>query len=60
MTTQEIINRLMEIHEEMNPDMISAAAFDVAWVKGYADPCGCSICSLMDDLVVQMVNEAQP
>lgn len=59
-TTQEIIERLLDIHEEMNPDTISESAFESAWSQGYTHPCGCSICQLIQDLTIQMIQEEQP
>lgn len=56
-TTQEMIERLLDIHEEMNPDTISESALEAAWSQGYADPCGCSICQLMQDLTIEMIGE---
>lgn len=57
MTTQEIIERLLDIHYEINPNSISESALESAWLQGYTDPCGCSICQLMQDLKVQMIEE---
>lgn len=50
MNTQDIIKRLLEIHKEFSPDTMTEEAMDRAHAQGYADPCGCSICVLMDDL----------
>lgn len=59
MTPQEIIDRLMEYHQEADPGPISDVALEAAWAKGYADPCGCALCQLMQDLTAEQMDQGQ-
>lgn len=57
LTHQQIIDRLLEYHEEVNPDTIGQTAFDRVFSEGYSDPCGCALCQLMQDLQIEIIQE---
>lgn len=54
-TLTEILTRLTDIHSEFVGDPTDEEC-DEALAKGYANPCGCSICMLEADLSAAIIN----
>lgn len=54
MNYEELIERLLEIHDEhiAPPTAEALALYDE---NGFHNPCGCSICRLIDDLTIEKV-----
>lgn len=50
-TYQEIWTQLNDIHTELYGET-TPEQLEAAWSKGQANPCGCSICHLMEAITI--------